>query len=239
VEGAFAGWANRAPETGSASQSPAAIPAPAQPSAPLALVDRPGAAQSELRVGQVAVPRLTPDYYALLVLNTVLGGQFVSRLNMNLREDKGYTYGAHSEFSGDILPGSFQVSTAVHTEATAPALRECLREIERIRDGVEEHELALAKSALSQSMLRNYEQLRARLALVDNSSRYGRPDDYPTRRLAWLERATLAELRELARRRVHPDRLAMLVVGDAAVIEASLAEIAPVVRLDLDGRRIR
>ncbi len=204
----------------------------------LFLVDKPGAAQSELRIGHRAVAASDADYFPLAVLNYSLGGAFTSRLNQNLREEKGYTYGVHSEFSGDILPGAFQVATAVHTDATAPALRECVHEIERIRDGVDEHELALAKSALSQSMLRNYETLRARLALVDNASRYGWPDDYPTRRLAWLERATTDELRELARRRVHPDRLAMLVVGDAAKIEASLAEIAPIVRLDLDGRRV-
>ena len=109
VERAFGWWPTEAGRCAWQATGAEAIaaPAPALPTARLAIVDRPGAAQSELRIGQVAVPRLTPDYYALLVLNMVLGGQFVSRLNMNLREDKGYTYGARSSFEFRRAPGPF------------------------------------------------------------------------------------------------------------------------------------
>ena len=102
------------------------LPPPAGPAARLVIVDRPGAAQSELRVGQVALPRLNPDYHALLVLNAILGGQFVSRLNMNLREDKGYTYGARSGFDFRRSNGPFSVQAAVQTTATAESVQEVL-----------------------------------------------------------------------------------------------------------------
>ena len=102
------------------------LAAPERPTSAIAIVDRPGAAQSELRIGQVGVARLTPDYDALLVLNMILGGQFVSRLNLNLREDKGFTYGVRSGFEFRRAPGPFVVQTAVQTAVTADAVREVL-----------------------------------------------------------------------------------------------------------------
>ncbi|MCK6446752.1 MAG: insulinase family protein [Planctomycetes bacterium] len=200
------------------------------------LIDKPGAAQSELRLGHLAVAASDPDYYPLQVLNYVLGGAFTSRLNQNLREHKGFTYGAHSSFDGDRRPGAFTVATAVHTEATTPALVECLKEIAAIREGVRDDELALAKEAHSQSLLRQFESLGARLALADNVGRFGWAHDYPLARLEWLDRATPADLVELAARRVRPDELAVLVVGDAARIAESLAAVGDFTRLDLDGR---
>ena len=93
-----------------------------QPPERIALLHRPGAAQSELRIGHVGVPRQTPDYHALLVLNMVLGGQFVSRINMNLREDKGYTYGARTSFDFRRGPGPFVLHASVQSEVTVEAI---------------------------------------------------------------------------------------------------------------------
>ena len=134
VERAFGAWAPAAPRPAPSLDVRDAMtaPAPPAPSLPLALVDRPRAAQSELRIGQVAAPRLTPDYYPLLVLNAILGGQFVSRLNMNLREDKGYTYGVRSGFEFRRAPGPFVVQAAVQTAVTADAVREVLAEVRDI-----------------------------------------------------------------------------------------------------------
>ncbi|MCE9593154.1 MAG: insulinase family protein [Planctomycetes bacterium] len=202
------------------------------------LIDKPGAAQSELRLGHLAVAANDPDFYPLQVLNYVLGGAFTSRLNQNLREHKGFTYGVQSAFEGDRRPGAFTIATAVHTEVTAPALVECLREIDAIREGVRDDELALAKQAHSQSLLRQFESLAARVGLGDNVSRYGWAPDYPLARLAWLDRATTAELGELARRRIDPDRLAVLVVGDATRIADGLAPLGDFTRLDVDGRAL-
>ncbi|MCC6406496.1 MAG: insulinase family protein [Planctomycetes bacterium] len=199
------------------------------------LVDKPGAAQSELRLGHLGVAATDPDYYPLQVLNYAFGGAFTSRLNQNLREHKGFTYGAHATFEGERRAGAFTVATAVHTDVTAPALVECLREIEAIREGLREEELELAKQAHSQSLLRQFESLAARVGLADNVSRFGWAADYPLERLAWLDRATTAELGDLARRRIRPDELVVLVVGDAARIGASLDDLGAFTRLDLDG----
>src|SRR5207245_3188244 len=102
-------------------------------SARLNVVPRPRAPQSELRIGQVSVARDTPDYHPLLVANTILGGQFVSRINLNLREDKGVTYGARTAFEFRRLPGPFVLQVSVETSATALAIEESIREITAIR----------------------------------------------------------------------------------------------------------
>ena len=128
VESAFGGWCPGPPggearpnETDAVS---AAEPSDAPPERRLAVVHRPGAAQSELRIGRLAAARSAPDYHTLLVLNTVLGGQFVSRINMNLRQDKGYTYGARTSFDFRRGRGPFVLQASVHTVSTADALRE-------------------------------------------------------------------------------------------------------------------
>src|SRR5262249_17265016 len=125
VEKELGGWKRGTP-------SERALPAPAEPTLHAFLVDRPGAAQTQLRVGLIGAPRSTPDYPALEIMNTALGGIFSSRINMNLREDKGYTYGANSRFSYRRGPGPFWVRTGVRTDVTAPALSEILKEINRI-----------------------------------------------------------------------------------------------------------
>jgi predicted Zn-dependent peptidase len=227
VEGAFAWWADAAPGAGSASQAPAAavaILAPPQPSAPLALVDRPGAAQSELRIGQVAVPRLTPDYYPLLVLNTVLGGQFVSRLNMNLREDKGYTYGVRSGFEFRRAPGPFSVQAAVQTAVTADAVREVLSELSAIRGArpATPAELELAKSALTKGYARSFEtagQIGRGLAQL---ALYGLPDDTLERFVPSIHAVDIAAVTAAAER-LDLSRMTVTVVGDREKIEAGLA----------------
>ncbi|MEZ5289277.1 MAG: pitrilysin family protein [Vicinamibacterales bacterium] len=147
---AFGGWdAGTAPAASLRDRGRA--PTPPVPSARLSVVARPGAAQSELRIGRVAAPRDTPDYHKLVLLNAVLGGQFVSRLNMNLREQKGYTYGVRTGFDLRRGPGPFVVQTSVGTDVTAPALTEALRELGDIRDSrpVTSEEMELARSSVA------------------------------------------------------------------------------------------
>ncbi len=181
VERAFGDWRPGQPAVSPALlvQDPMATATPALPSAPLALVDRPGAAQSEVRIGQVGASRQTPDYYPLLVLNAILGGQFVSRLNMNLREDKGYTYGVRSGFEFRRAPGPFMVQAAVQTGVTADAVREILKEVRDIASArpATPSELDLAKSALTRGYARSFEtagQIGRGLAQL---ALYGLPDD--------------------------------------------------------------
>ncbi len=120
---------------------------------------REGAAQSELRIGHLSARRDTPDYPALLVMNAVLGGQFVSRVNLKLREEKGYTYGARTGFDWRRGPAPFSLQASVHTAATADAIRDSLASSTRIRGArpATEDELALAKASLTRGYPRNFE----------------------------------------------------------------------------------
>ncbi len=205
------------------------------------LVDKPGAAQSEVRIGHLSVATTDADYYPLTVLNYVLGGAFSSRINMNLREDKGYTYGARSSFSGGLEPGPFAASGGIHTAVTKEAVAEFLKELRGILDGITEEELAFAKSALAQSAARQYEGSRARLGLLENVRKYGYPDDYPEQQLRQLDALTVAELKTLARKHLKPESMAILVVGDKAKVMDGLATLGlgEVVELDIDGAPIR
>jgi len=201
------------------------------------LVDKPGAQQSELRIGHRGVAQDDPDYFPLTALNYVFGGAFSSRINLNLREDKGYTYGARSSFRGGRTPGEFTVSTAVKTDVTAPAVAEALKELGGIVQGVRDEEVEFSRQALSQSLGRTFESARARLQLLERIAKYGWPDDYPARRLAWLETMTAADLDALAREHIHPGRLVVLVVGDRENVLPGLRELGlgDVHELALDG----
>ena len=191
----------------------------------LYVVNKPGAAQSELRIGHKGVARTDPDFFGLHVLNYILGGSFTSRLNLNLREDKGYTYGVNSGFSGGRTPGSFVVRCAVETAVTGPALKEVLSELQRIHTGVEEHEVDLCRRAISQAMARSLESARARLSMLESITRYGLPDDYIAKRMQWLERASAKQLDDLAARYLEKDRLICLVAGDLEKIRGPLEEL--------------
>jgi zinc protease len=189
---------------------------PPAPSARLAIVPRPGAAQSELRLGHVATSRRTPDYHALVLLNTVLGGQFVSRLNMNLREDKGYTYGVRTGFDLRRGDGPFVLQTSVGTDVTASALGEAFSELRAIRDGrpVTADELALAKSSVALGYPRGFETVQQIARSVAQLALHDLPDSYFADFVPQLEAVTLDEVAAAARRYLDPERMATVIVGD-------------------------
>jgi zinc protease len=214
-------WAG-APEPARA--VPAAEPLTTDPQ--LVIVDRPGAVQSEIRVGHLGVARSTPDYFPLIVANSVLGGMFTSRLNLNLRERHGFTYGASSGFTMRRQPGAFLVSTAVQTEVTAAALREIFSELRSIREApVTPAELADARSYLAGVFplrLQTTEGTASRLAelaLYDLPLEYF--DGYRDRILEVDAEGAAAA----ARRHVRPDEAAVVIVGDADRLRAPLAEL--------------
>jgi len=215
------------------------IPLPAAPRGPrpglrLHLIDKPGAAQSELRVGHLGVASHEPDFYPLQALNHVLGGAFSSRLNLNLREDKGYTYGVHSTFEGGRTPGAFEVACAVASNVTAPALAEIVSELRGILRGVRAEEAEFARRSLSRALSRSLESTAARLALLEAIARHGHPLDLLDRRLAWLATMEAGSLDTLARRHVHPEALELLVVGDRSVVLAPLQALGLGEVLELD-----
>ena len=201
----------------------AAWPTPAR----LNVLVRPGAPQSELRIGHVAVPRRTPDYFALLAVNTVLGGQFVSRINLNLREDKGFTYGARTAFDFRKQAGPFVLQVSVQTAATAAAIRESLSEIAAIRGSrpVGADELAVGVAALTRGYARNFETADQVARATAQLALYDLPDDYFTQFVPTVERITPDEVTRAAERHLRPEELTTLIVGDLEAIRQSLDQL--------------
>ena len=200
-----------------------ALPAPAR----LNVVPRPGAPQSELRIGHVAVARNTPDYHALVAANMVLGGQFVSRINLNLREDKGFTYGARTAFDFRRLPGPFSLQVSVHTAATGRAIEESLGEIAAIRGArkVTREELALGVAALTRGYARGFETPDQVARGVAQIALYDLADDYFAEFVPRMERVTVDEVTRVMSEHVDPSRLTTLVVGDFDQTRADLSHL--------------
>ncbi|HYY58024.1 MAG TPA: pitrilysin family protein, partial [Pyrinomonadaceae bacterium] len=238
LEEAFARW-----ESADVPQTSIDAP-PKSRAAGIYVVDRPGAAQSVLVIGQVGPPRETPDYFPLLLMNTMLGGQFTSRLNLNLREDKGYTYGARSFFDFRRGPGPFAASASVQTAVTSEAIAEILKELRGIRGEIPitEAELEFSKQAIIRGFPRSFEtpeQVANRLADV---ILYDLPDDYFNRYIARIRSVTREDVLRVARQYLDPAKMVVLVVGDRASIESglrSLDGVGPAITLlDTDGEEL-
>jgi zinc protease len=189
------------------------------------IVHKPDAPQSELRVGHVGLPRKHPDFFPTLVMNAVLGGLFGSRINLNLREVHGYTYGASSYYDWRRGPGPFVVSTAVQSEVTAPALGEILMEIDRIRDErISDEELTLARDYLEGVFPIRYESTAAIAAALATLVIHDLPADYYDTYRKNIHDVSAESVLRAANAHLHPPELQTVVVGDAKMIQASLAD---------------
>jgi predicted Zn-dependent peptidase len=221
VRGAFDAWKS---DGEGPVADPDAFPDPAPPPSKLALVHRPGAAQSELRLGHVALPRKSPDYHAALVANMILGGQFVSRINMNLREDKGYTYGARTAFEFRRAPGPFVLHASVQADATADALREAIGEIRAIRGErpITRAELEVGRASLTRGYPRNFETADQIARGAAQLALYDLPDDYFTTFIPKVLALGEAEVTAAAFKHIDPSRLLTVVVGDREKLMTSL-----------------
>ena len=197
-----------------------------QPTGPsrLTVVSRDGAQQSELRIGHLSAQRDSPDYPALLVMNAVLGGEFVSRLNLKLREEKGYTYGARSGFDWRRGIAPFALRTSVHTAATADAISDCLAELDAIRGArpPSEREMLLAKASLTRGYPRGFETAEQVARSVARLALYGLPDTYFEEFVPRVQAVDAADVMRVAERHVDPARAVTLVVGDYQAIAGSL-----------------
>jgi predicted Zn-dependent peptidase len=193
----------------------------------LGVVPRSGAPQSELRIGHIAVARGTPDYHALVAANMVLGGQFISRINLNLREDKGFTYGARTSFDFRRLPGPFALQVSVETVATARAIEESIGEISAIRGPrpITGEELSLGVAALTRGYARNFETAEQVARAGAQLALYDLPDDYFVQFVPRVEGITPAEVTRAVATHLHPDRLLTLVVGDLDVVGKDLEQL--------------
>ena len=223
VEGAFGEW-QTVPGQTPALVDVAALEPPVRGNGRLVTVHRAGAAQSELRIGHIGLPRSTPDYHALLVLNMILGGQFVSRINMNLREDKGYTYGARTSFEFRKGPGPFLFQTSVQSDMTANAVREVLNELNAIRTErpVTAEELELGRAALTRGYPRNFETAEQLGRAAVQLALYGLPDDYFTTFVPKVMRVNQTDATRVAQDHIKPDRLVTVIVGDRDKITPTL-----------------
>ncbi|HWW77394.1 MAG TPA: insulinase family protein, partial [Pyrinomonadaceae bacterium] len=202
--------------------------APVQRDKPaLYIVDRPGSAQSVIYAGHVGVPRSNPDYFPLLVMNTMLGGGFVSRINLNLREDKGYTYGARSVFDFRRGSGPFTAIAPVQTAVTKESVMELMKELRGVRGEipVTPQELEYAKQAIIRGFPRTFEtpsQIADRLETVVT---YGLPDTYFNSYIERVQGVTLEDVNRVANQYLRPDRMAVVVVGDRSKIEQGLRSL--------------
>ncbi|MBS1816490.1 MAG: insulinase family protein [Acidobacteria bacterium] len=214
---AFADWNGAAP-------GPVA-PVADLPSPPrLNIIPRQGAPQSELRIGHVSVARNTPDYHALVAANMVLGGQFVSRINLNLREHKGFTYGARTSFDFRRLPGPFALQVSVQTGATAEAIRESIDEIAGLRGvrPVSAEELSTGVAALTRGYARNFETAEQIARAVTQLALYDLPERYFDEFVDRVEAVSVTDVMRVAYEYLHPDRLTTLIVGDYAAVSRDL-----------------
>ena len=201
------------------------------------LIDKPGATQSSVRIGGVGVPRSTEDYFALRVMNTILGEAFTSRLNLNLRETHGYTYGARSRWSMRRSAGPFTASAEVVAEKTDSSVIEFMKELRAILDTVPAEELTKAKRYLQLRLPGQFETTGGIAGQLVPLVLYGLPLDYYNGFVQQIERITQADVQRVARKYVDPSRMAVVIVGDRKSIEPGLKAIGvgAVVLRDMSG----
>ena len=186
------------------------------------LVDKPGAAQSQVRIGWIGVPRSTPDYFPLRVLNTVLGEAFTSRLNNNLREVHGYAYGASSRFDMRLGAGAFYATAGVQTDKTAEAVKEFFNELTRIHEPIPVEELEKAKNYLALLMPRSFETTTGTADALAQAWVYDLPADYYLTYADRIRAVTAADVTRVAGKYIQPDKFAVVIVGDRKTIEPGL-----------------
>ena len=219
AEEAFGKWSSTAGPV----QPP---PAPAVPVRKILVVDKPGSPQTALLTFGVGMPRSSPDYPAVTVMNTMLGGLFSSRINMNLREEHGYTYGAQSFFWYYRGTGPFIAYAQVRTDVTAPATEQLFKELDGIHSKpLTDAELRLAKDSIIRSLPGDFESANGVNAKLADLWLFGLPQDYYTRLPAQIEGVTSADAQAAAAKYIHPENLLVIEVGDKAKIESGLKDL--------------
>ncbi|MEM7417173.1 MAG: pitrilysin family protein [Gemmatimonadota bacterium] len=204
----------------------------------ITVVNRPTSVQSEIRVGHVGAARSTPDYYALSIANMVLGGMFTSRLNLNLRERNGWTYGVRSRFTFRSQPGPFQVSAAVGSEATGPAVREIVHELRGMaQDGPTEEEVTAARDFAAGIFGLQLETAAQVATRVSQLIVFGLPDDHFDRYRDTVRGVTRDQAAGAAARHIRPDELQIVVAGraDEVVGQLEALEVGPVEVVEADA----
>jgi zinc protease len=210
-----------------------------RPATTIYLIDKPGAAQSTFALGNPGPPRSTADYFALQVMNRILGGQFQSRLNANIREEKGYSYGVSSAFTFGKGPGPFRAGGDVVTAKSDAALIEFMKELRGIGGSrpISEDELETAKDGLIQRLPDQFASVGAVNGAIASIFVQGLPEDFYQQYAKNVSAITKEDVLRVAKQYIDLDHLAIVIVGDRATIEAPLkaTNIAPITLLDIEG----
>jgi predicted Zn-dependent peptidase len=232
LESSFGGWKPQG-TTGARVKLPSVPP---RTTREVYLIDKPDAPQSQIRIGSVGAARSTPDYFPLQVLNTILGGSFSSRLNLNLREKRGYTYGASSSFDMRLEAGPFVAAAGVQADKTAESLQEFFNELNGILQLVPDEELGRAKNYVSLRFPGNFETTGDMSRRLEEVLVYRLPDDYFSRYVQNIEAVTGDVVQRTARKYIQPDRVAVVVVGDRKMIEPGIRalNLGPIRTLTID-----
>lgn len=231
LQQAFGAWKN----AGTVSK-PVLAPVAQAAARQLYLIDKPGAAQSQIRMGGIGVARLTPDYYVLEVLNTMLGGSFTSRLNQNLREEHGYSYGAGSAFDKRAAAGPFYATAGVQTDKTAESLTEFFKELDGMRTPPPGDELTKARNLLALGFPGEFETTSDMAGKLTELFVYGLEDSFFGEYVPKIEAVSAAEIERASKQYITSDRFAVVVVGDLSKIEKPIrdANFGPVRIVPMD-----
>ena len=214
-------------------------PAPAQSNAKIYLIDRPGSVQTVLQLGTLGIERTSPDYFAVLMADRVLGGGPSGRLFLNLREDKGYTYGAYSTFGGSRVRGTWTSSSEVRTDVTEGAMKEFMYELNRLRtETVPAEELENAKRAIIGSFALSLEQPGSLLQNIITQKLYNLPADYWDTYPQKVSAITAADVQMAAQKYIDMDHLQVVAVGDAAKAREILTKYGKVETYDAEGKLV-
>jgi len=201
------------------------------------LVDRPGSVQSSLMIGNIGIKKKDPDYFAAKVMNQILGGGAHARLFLNIREQKGYTYGAYSNLSARVFPDTFTSSADVRTEVTAASLKEFFFELERMRNSaVSQKELDDAKNYIAGQFQLSLETQNGLAQHLLEVNMHDLPDDYLETFANKIMAVSADDVQKVAQRLVQDKDLVIAVVGDAKKIKAELEPFAPIEVYDIDGQ---
>ncbi|MBK9215865.1 MAG: insulinase family protein [Chloracidobacterium sp.] len=213
--------------------------APTRDKRTLTIVDRPGSAQSNIVMANTAINRTDPDYFKVIVMNQVLGAGASSRVFMNLREEKGYTYGAYTRLNSKRLIGDIEATAEVRNEVTGDSLKEFFYELDRIRnEKAGDEELADAKNFLTGVFPIRAETQEGLTNLIVNQHLYGLPDDYLQTYREHVASVTTDDVLDAAQKYVRPDEMAIVIVGDAAEVRPQAESYAETVEIfDTDGNK--
>jgi zinc protease len=234
AEKAFGSWQRGTP-------AQPALGAPGTTQARIVIVDKPGSPQTQLRVASIGAARSSPDFRPLQLMNLALGGLFSSRINMNLREEHGYSYGASSQFSFRRAPGPFQIASGVRTDVTAASISEVMKEVRgMIERPMGDDELKFAKDSLANSLAGAFESSQDAVGNFSNVFIYDLGLDYYTKYAQQVNAVTTAQTLEVSKKYLVPANMVVIAVGDRKVIEPELKKLnlGPIEIRDAEGKPI-